>query len=425
MRGEQSAGGKWRGALNWALVVAWTAIIYATIPIARRIQTWVTEYWTRDAFSWFVYAAIGLGLIAAWVALRRRATPMTARQGVILFALAAVFAWGTWHLRGNAEEAMHFVQYGVLSLLLFRAYAHRYGDRGAFVCAALMGSLLGAFDEVIQWAVPLRYFDLRDIVINGASVWLIQLGLAAGLAPRIAAIPAGVRSARMSWRLTDALLILLLGIVSNTPHVWQPLYSYRPNLFVFNEAMMEYGHLHIDPDIGRFKSRLTLDQLRMSDRARAEEAGEILRRMGSDKEYYAFLNRYSMITDPFLYEMRVRLFRRDRYWNDARTNRNDVARHEELITVAFGEQRILETYYGHTLKAARRNWNAPLRARAEEAARKEPYHSPVSRELVTAFSKREAQTTLGIALLVALLVGPYDVRRRARRAAQREPQPPT
>lgn len=403
-------------------MVAWTAIIYTTIPIARRIQTWVTEHWTRDAFSWFVYTAVALGLLAAVFTLRRRATPMTVRQGVILAVLGGVFAWGTWYLRANAEEAMHFVQYGVLSLLLFRAYAHRYGDRGAFVCAALLGSFLGALDEVIQWAVPRRYFDLRDIAINVVSVLLIQAGLAAGLAPRIAAIPAGVRSARMSWRLTNALLLLLLGIVSNTPQVWQPLYSYHPTLFVFDEAMIEYGHLHIDPDIGRFKSRLTLDQLRMSDRARAEEAGEILRRMGSDKEYDVFLALYSMFTDPFLYELRVRLFRRDRYWNDARTNQHDVARFAELVTVAFGEQRILETYYSHTLKAARRNWNAALRARAEEAAKQEPYHSPVSRELVTAFSKRAAQTTLGIALLVGLLVGSYDRERRARRAAEREQQ---
>lgn len=412
---------KWRGVLNWTLVVGWTALIYATIPIARRIQTWVTERASREAFMWFVFAAIAIGLVAAVLALRRQAAPISLRQWILLFALGIIFAGGTWHLRANAEEAMHFVQYGALSLLAFRAYAHRYGDRGALFCAGLLGALLGAFDEVIQWAVPRRYFDLRDIAINVISVWLIQLGLAAGLSARIRLIPAGVRSARMAWRLATGLLLLMLGIVSNTPHVWQPLYSYFPTLFVFNEAMVEYGHLHRDPQIGSFKSRLTLDQIRSSDRARADEAGEILRRMGSNKEedYYAFLARYSMITDPFLYEMRVRLFRRDRYWNDSRTNHVDAARRVDLITVAFGEHRILESYYSHTLKAARRQWSATQRARAEEAARKEPYHSPVSRELITSFSKRQAQITLGVALLVSLLIGPYDVKRRARRAELR------
>ncbi len=408
---------KARQALNWTAVVLWTLFIYATIPIARQIQTWVTEHWTRDAFMWAVFAAIAVACVLSLIALRRSASAVAPRQWVILLALAALFCGGAWHLRGNAEEAMHFVQYGVLSWLLYRAYADRYGDRGAFACAALLGAMLGVFDEVIQWAVPRRYFDYRDIAINAGSVWLIQLGLAAGLAPRIASIPAGMRSARMAWRLARLTALLMLGIVSNTPDVWKPLYSYRPGLFVFDEAMTEYGHLIVDPEIGRFRSRLAPERLRATDRARAEEAGEILRRMGSDKEYAAFLKRYSAITDPFLHELRVRLFRRDRYWNDARANRGDPAKHEEFITVAFGEQRILESYFGHTLRAARRDWPKELRARAEAAARPGPYDSPVSRELVTRWTRREAQTAAAGAWLVLAAAGAYDGRRRRRPAA--------
>jgi VanZ family protein len=408
-----------REALHWAAVAGWTAIIYLTIPIGRRIQEWVTEYWTREAFMWIVFAAIAAGLLGAVVELRRRFASISLKQGAILAALATVFGAGTWHLRRDPEEAIHFVQYGVLSLLLLRAYASRYGDRGAFVCAALLGSILGVFDEVIQWAVPQRYFDYRDITINVSSIWLVQAGLAGGLAPRLAAIPAGVRSARMGWRLLRLALLLMLGIVSNTPDVWQPLHSYRPELFVFNESMTEYGHLIKDPAIGQFRSRFTAERLRAADRARAEEAGEILRRSGSDKEYTSFIHRYSPLSDPFLHEMRVRLFRRDRYWKDARANRRDPAKHQEFITVAFGEQRILESYFGHTLRASGRDWPADLRARAEAAAKPGPYDSPVSRELITAWTRRQAQLVLLGGWLVALAAGAYDLWRRGRRASNK------
>lgn len=399
---------------DWLPVVAWTLFIYASIPLARTVQGWVTEHWTRAAFSWAVYASVAIGVLAAIHHFRQRAVPVARRQWILLGVLAAIFAWGTWQLRGNAEESMHLPQYGVLSLLLYRAYSRRFGDRGAYACAALLGAFLGIFDEVIQWAVPRRYFGFRDIILNVLSVLLIQAGLAAGLATRCRAVPAGLRSARAAWRLAALVLLVLLGCFSNTPDVWRPLYSSQPNLFVFDEAMVEYGHRIHDPEVGWFKSRLTADQLRDTDRARAEEVGEVLRRMGHNDEYEVFLSRYSPMRDPFLHELRVHLFRRDRHLDLARANPFDPAKHEESISISFSEQRLLENWYPHTLRAAGMDWPADLRARAEAASSRKRRGSWVSRDLLTGFTKRQAQTVLGALLLVVALAAAYDLRGRRR-----------
>jgi hypothetical protein len=398
---------------DWLPVVAWTLFIYASIPLARTVQAWVMQNWTRDAFSWAVYASVAIGLLAALYHFRRRAAPATGRQWIVLGALAAVFAWGTWYLRGNAEEAMHLPQYAVLSLLLYRAYSRRYGDRAAYVCAALLGAFLGIFDEVIQWVIPSRYFGINDIVINVLSLLLIQAALAAGLATRCLAVPAGLRSARAAWGLAALVLLLLLGCFSNTPDVWRPLHASRPKLLVFDEAMVQYGHRIYDPEVGWFKSRLTADQLRETDTARAEDAGKILRRLGHDHNYGIFLRYYTPMRDPFLHELRVHLFRRDRYWSRAHTRR-DAARRDELISVAFSEQRLLENWYPHTLRASGKDWPADVRARAEAASGGKRLGSPVSRELLTSFTKPQAQTVLGTLLLGVALAAAYDLRRRRR-----------
>ena len=399
---------------DWLPVVAWTLCIYATIPLARAVQWWVSEHWTRDAFSWVAYASVAAGLLLAIHHFRRRAVAVARRQWIVLGLLAAIFAWGMWHLRELPEEAIHLPQYAVLSLLLYRACSRRYGDRAAFACAALLGAFLGIFDEVIQWAVPRRFFETKDIIINVASVLLIQAGLAAGLATRCRAIPAGLRSARVAWCLAALVLLLLLGCYSNTPDVWRPLYSSSPNLFIFDEAMVQYGHRIRDPELGWFKSRLTAAQLRETDSARAEEAGEILRRMGHDDEYEIFLSRYSAVRDPFLHELRVHVFRRDRYWDLAQANRDDAAKHVELISISFTEQRLLENWYPHTLRAAGMDWPADVRAAAAAASSRERNGSAVSRELITSFTKRQAQTVLGALLLVVTLAAPYDLRQRRR-----------
>lgn len=399
---------------DWLPVVAWTLFIYATIPLARALQQWVVENWTREAFLWAVYGSVAIGVLAAILQFRRRALPVARHQWIVLGLLAAIFAWGTWYLRANSEEAMHLPQYGVLSLLLYRAYSRRYGDRGAYLCAALLGAFLGAFDEVIQWAVPRRYFEFRDIIINVLSVLLIQAGLAAGLTTRCRAIPAGLRSARTAWGLAALILLLLLGCFSNTLDVWRPLHANRPKLFVFGEAMVEYGYRIHDPEVGWFKSRLTADQLRATDQRRAEEAGKILRRFEHDVWFGPFLAHYSPMQDPFLHEVRVRLFRRDRYAFLARVHHGAPAKRKESLGIAFAEQRLLENWYPHTLRATGLDWPPDLRARAAAASSGKLPKSPVSRHLITRFNKRQAQTFLGALLVVVALVAGYDLRQRRR-----------
>ncbi len=401
---------------DWLPVAAWTLFIYGTIPLARALAVWVTENWTRAAFSWAVYAIVAIGVLIAIRQFRRRAVPVARRQWVVLGLLTAISVWGTWYLRANAEEAMHLPQYGVLSLLLYRAFSRRYRDRGAYACAALLGVSLGIFDEVIQWAVPRRFFEFRDVTINVLSVLLMQVALAAGLASHCRAVPAGLRSARTAWCLAALVLLLLLGCFSNTPTVWQPLRSHWPKLFVFDEPMVQYGHAIHDPEIGWFKSRLTAQQLRETDQRRADEAGAILRRFGHDAWYGPLLARYSPIRDPFLHELRVHLFRRDRYLHLARVTHGAPAKRKEFLGVAFTEQRLLEKWYPHSLRASDMDWPPARRARAAAASIDERHGSAVSRELLTRFTKRQAQTVLGALLLVVALAAPYDLRQRRRNA---------
>ncbi len=64
-------------------------------------------------------------------------------QLFVLSAVGGLFTCLIWSLRANPEEAFHFVQYGVLSILLFRAFSHRLRDPSIYLAAALAGAALG------------------------------------------------------------------------------------------------------------------------------------------------------------------------------------------------------------------------------------------------------------------------------------------
>lgn len=400
---------------DWIPAILWTLLIYTSIPVARVIQYWIAAQFGPAAFLWATFASFAIGLILAVSYLRSRFGTLTGRQWATLFVLLALYGAGAWHLRARPEEALHLVEYGVLSLLLYRAFRHRYPDCGAYVTSLLLGSILGISDEFIQWALPGRFFDLRDVLINVLAVLLMQLGLVIGLAPELRTNPFSVRSARTAWR--QLRIILLIGFVwaSNSPDVWRTFYYYRPDFFAFNEVMTDYGYLHRESDGGTFKSRLTLEHLEAMDKARATEVASKMRRYGRDDNYDDFLRRYTPISDPFAHEFRVHVFRRDRYWGEANGHRDDPARFAKAATIAFNEQRILERYFGNTLRAAERNWSEARRAEMAAAARPGPYHSRVSNEIVSAFTQAQAQWTFAVLVLVSIGVGRYDVNRRKRR----------
>ncbi|MEY5062370.1 MAG: hypothetical protein RLZZ112_334 [Verrucomicrobiota bacterium] len=405
-------GGRWKaGGKRWLPVIAWTGVIYATIPMARMIQKWVSGNFGADAFSWTVYGVVAITFAMAWRWFSQQAIPGTARAKVVLVLLAAAFAHGTWFLRARPEEALHFVQYGLLSALAYRAFAEGGANRATYLNAFLLTAILGSVDEVIQWLVPKRFFDFRDIAINVIAGGLIQLGLVLGIAPQALKVKAPVTSVQTAWNLGVIWIVLLGFCLNNTLSVWRPVLFPGPHLFLFDEAMTEYGHKIRDPEIGTFYSRFTPEQLRQKDERRAPEAAQILAIGGDKKDYASFLVRYSPVTDPFMHELRVHLYRRDRYLEDALDPRNAQGS-VRMFNVAYRENQILERWFGHSLRAAGKVWDEGRLDAAAARLQPEPYQSPVSQNLITKFSQPQALAGWAGVLVVALAARSYDLKRR-------------
>ena len=402
-----------RGAC-WLAVALWSGLIFTTIPLARAIERLVAGSVGRGAFLAFVLACGAAA--AAWaVAALQREAQLDVRRGSALAAVAFVYAWGAWSLRDNPEEAVHFVQYGVLGVLAFVALSHRVRDPSLYASAAGVGVSVGILDEVLQWLTPNRYWDLRDIGLNAAGASLAQLGLALGVAPRWVRPPVTARGAGtlaavalVAWTLLGTNLLLTPPRIAAAERA---LGLALPGA----EVMLEYGHLHEVPGVGRFRSRFTLEELVALDRARADQAGATLAAHGADEDYQAFLARHSPFGDPFLHELRVHLFRRDRY---RETGERHLAEGDEHwargdFTVAYREDRFLEMGFGETLRRSGRDWPPEERARmARLQFAERDYESRVSENLVTALS--EAQVAGAFAAgWIALALAWWAAARRA------------
>ena len=149
-----------------ALAVA--ILILGSSFFAPKVSAWLrAEELLAIAFS----TAFVLTLIAL-VAMARDAKLGKADLGLIV-GILAVFVFAA--VRMNLpEERSHLIEYAILSALLFEALRPQEDESGllrAAFAAAILASLIGLLDELIQIAVPGRVFDIRDVSFNiGAAV---------------------------------------------------------------------------------------------------------------------------------------------------------------------------------------------------------------------------------------------------------------
>jgi hypothetical protein len=385
------------------IAAAWAAIIYATIPLVRLAREWFVERWGQAPIGYTVIAILVIAAAVAIFRLRRLARHPRPATVAWLVAIAAVMVWWTTRLWDHPEEAVHFLEYGLLGILLYLALRPRFPDASAYLSAALLGTLVGTVDEIIQWITPGRYWDFRDIVLNGGASTLALAALWPLLPPRRRA---SARSWRLPCRLAAAQIVLLTLCLANTP-VRVAWYAERiPGMEFLKwplNDMAEYGHRHHFPGLGAFNSRFTLEELRILDAGRASEVAAILDQYPRGL-YAVFLRDYPAARDAFVHEARVHIFSRDR--NIAQRGRRaegsrDMRRH---ATVALREDQILESFFTNSLRASRFRLSRAKRTELERQQLADYFFvSKAGEHVITWIS--EGRLRFALLLIVFALVG--------------------
>jgi len=279
-------GGPVVGALRAALLERWPA---AYIPVLAS-----------------TVALCGLGLLAfTMLRLRRRSwRRLVAIVGAVAISVTCAAAMRTGDTNVDVVEAFHFTEYSALTLLF--AWAVGPLARGAaWAWAGYAAVLVGALDEWLQWFVPGRTGEVRDVAMNAVAA-----GCGLLLAAALDLGPGPLRRGQASSLAHGAAaLLLVLAAFVATVHV-----GYRLN----------------DPATGPFFSRHTAADLLTAaeDRARTWGLGPVPSpgRFGREDQYLS-----------------------EALWHLRRRNK---AVDGGAPVAAWREQRILETYFAPVLRVA-------------------------------------------------------------------------
>jgi VanZ like family len=163
------------GVLNLRLLLAVfaSAGVILSSPFIRDIRDWIRTTFPGHfvtVVALVVGVSIGAALLIALIRIRDRRLP---RYAAIVLAVVLGAAYASWNAQGIPEvdvvERFHFVEYGVVTLLFYRAW-RPLDDGSVFVLPVLAGLLVGTLEEWLQWFIPGRVGDMRDVFLNGAAI---------------------------------------------------------------------------------------------------------------------------------------------------------------------------------------------------------------------------------------------------------------
>ena len=133
-------------------------LLVACLPLlsifGRQLQRWAYDELSKELLGWLLISLLVVGVgVVIYVLLR-----LDWRKLWHVLWLAPVFLWLPWTMSTHPEERLHFLLFGALGWLAPQIMALPW--------AWLTLLSLAVGDEVLQYFLPSRVGELRDVGVN-------------------------------------------------------------------------------------------------------------------------------------------------------------------------------------------------------------------------------------------------------------------
>jgi len=155
----------------WGWALGYIVFVYSTIPVLPQVWRVLVEY-TEDSVRYLGIVIVGLGLSVLALGVWRRSRGRRLLAFLVLGFISAVYVYLLEVYAKFPAERLHLVEYGFMGYVLFRALRLDMGPLPAYLGSFIIGVLVGIGDECIQWVLPQRFFEVKDIQLNAISVAL-------------------------------------------------------------------------------------------------------------------------------------------------------------------------------------------------------------------------------------------------------------
>jgi len=152
----------------WLHVFGFLGLIYSTLYIVRPICTFLKSV---TPFPLLINTLCITLLIFTAIGIRMKVRITRWSSYFLLCVVLSAYLYGLVTIQ-YPEEKIHFIEYGFLAYLVFKAIRLDIRKPIAYGYAFLLTSIFGWIDEGIQYCLPNRYYQMEDVVLNSVSAAL-------------------------------------------------------------------------------------------------------------------------------------------------------------------------------------------------------------------------------------------------------------
>ena len=149
------------GLKRWWVIVAFVGLIYSTLGVVRTLSCYLGD-------GLIVIMTIIMGIFVGIFLLIIRHPPFF--SGLYLYRFLIFLIFIVWGLQmPYVVERIHLFEYGLLGWLCAWALEGSGRWPAWWPAAIILVALVGYGDECIQWLLPNRVYDLRDVFTNAGA----------------------------------------------------------------------------------------------------------------------------------------------------------------------------------------------------------------------------------------------------------------
>lgn len=152
------------------IAILWLLLIYLFLPFGPSLYNFLF----KDLKFHFVRQLLALasvcGALLIYLPFAKKFKLNRAAPYIITTVVLAVACAINVSLKIPART-LHIPEYAILSIFLYSAFKIKYAPKKSYTLAIIIGTIAGILDErIIQYLLPMRYYDLGDILLNTAGV---------------------------------------------------------------------------------------------------------------------------------------------------------------------------------------------------------------------------------------------------------------
>jgi len=155
----------------WTLIIIYVIFIYVSLPFFPAFISTLRDFISKESLNILslVMSISFFLLLSVWIYNKK----YKLNQFLLIISPLLLLTYLSLSLDVWVER-IHFIEYAVLGLLISRTVNVRILH--GMIYTGCLVTLIGAVDEIIQWFLPNRVGDMRDVFMNSvgglSGLWL-------------------------------------------------------------------------------------------------------------------------------------------------------------------------------------------------------------------------------------------------------------